>query len=98
MFKSDYNRFNKRKAVYEMNLASGGERRFILVQLPEPIEKSVQTIAELTKERLHRVAIKIGAASAHKQAASSQLSIENESEPTCPPSCASAGWTMCGAF
>lgn len=47
------------QAVYEMNLTDDGKRRFILVQLPEPIENGKRTIAELTKERLRRAAKKL---------------------------------------
>ena len=61
------------QAVWEMNIEDQGERRFILVQLPEPLlgENSSgasqfcegigkpHTIAELTKERLRRAARKI---------------------------------------
>jgi len=47
-------------AVYEMNKNDGGSRRYILVQLPEPIEDSDYiTIAEVTKERLRRAGKKI---------------------------------------
>lgn len=47
------------QAVYEMNLNASGNRRFILVQLPELIENGKRTIAELTKERLRRAGKKI---------------------------------------
>lgn len=47
------------QAVYEMNLRDQGNRRFILVQLPELIEDGKRTIAELTKERLRRSGKKI---------------------------------------
>lgn len=59
-------------AVMRLNAADGGQRRFILVQLPEPLDpanpdqkiaadfcdsiKKPRTIAELTKERLRRAA------------------------------------------
>ena len=62
-------------AVMELNLADGGSRRFILVQLPERLDpedkdqriaanfcdqiKKPRTIAEITKERLRRVGRKI---------------------------------------
>lgn len=41
-------------AVLEMNRTDGGDRRFILVQLPEPVEVPgrFKTIADVTKERL----------------------------------------------
>ncbi|MEO7859085.1 MAG: site-specific DNA-methyltransferase [Nitrospirales bacterium] len=45
-------------AVLEQNLDSGGNRRFILVQLPEPLPKPemrLKTIADITKERVRRV-------------------------------------------
>ncbi|MCC7399296.1 MAG: site-specific DNA-methyltransferase [Planctomycetes bacterium] len=45
-------------AVLAQNLEDGGNRRFILVQLPEPIAKSedgIRTIADITKERVRRV-------------------------------------------
>ena len=44
-------------AVYSANLEDGGGRRFILVQLPEPLEKpstKLSTIADVTRERLRR--------------------------------------------
>jgi len=42
-------------ATMEMNQEDNGNRRFILVQLPEPIEDPYfRTIADLTKERLRR--------------------------------------------
>ena len=62
-------------AVIAQNAADNGNRRYILVQLPEPLEpdnkdqktaadfcdtlKKPRTIAELTKERLRRAAAKI---------------------------------------
>jgi len=47
-------------AVMEMNQEDNGNRKFILVQLPEPIEDpDFRTIADLTKERLRRVGEKI---------------------------------------
>ncbi len=45
-------------AVLEQNFEDGGNRRFILVQLPEPLPKpetSLKTIADITKERIRRV-------------------------------------------
>lgn len=44
-------------AVYNLNVEDGGNRRFILVQLPEPLEKQsdqLATIADVTRERLRR--------------------------------------------
>jgi adenine-specific DNA-methyltransferase len=43
-------------AVLELNEADGGDRKFILVQLPEPTEREdYPTIADITKERVRRV-------------------------------------------
>jgi len=65
-------------AVMDLNAADGGSRRYALVQLPEPLDPSKKdqkaaakycdklgkplSIAELTKERLRRVAAQIRAA------------------------------------
>jgi adenine-specific DNA-methyltransferase len=49
------------QAVSEMNLADGGNRRYILVQLPETVANSTFTIADLTKERLRRAGKKVSA-------------------------------------
>jgi adenine-specific DNA-methyltransferase len=47
-------------AVYEMNKADDGRRRYILVQLPEPIAGSrYHTIADVTKERLRNASARI---------------------------------------
>ena len=44
------------QAVLELNRADSGNRRFILVQLPEPLEEDeFKTIAEITRERVRRV-------------------------------------------
>jgi len=55
------------QAVWEQNAADGGRRRSVLVQLPEPTPDDSEaaragfsTIADLTKERIRRVAGKIG--------------------------------------
>ena len=45
-------------AVIEQNLEDSGNRRFVLVQLPEPLpkpESRLKTIADITKERVRRV-------------------------------------------
>jgi adenine-specific DNA-methyltransferase len=43
-------------AVLELNREDGGDRRFVMVQLPEPTEnKQYPTIAEIGKERIRRV-------------------------------------------
>lgn len=47
-------------ATFVANLEDSGDRRFILVQLPEPTELvDFATIAELTKERLRRAGSKL---------------------------------------
>jgi adenine-specific DNA-methyltransferase len=44
------------QAVLELNKEDGGNRKFLLVQLPEPTgRKDFTTIAEITKERVRRV-------------------------------------------
>lgn len=40
--------------VYEMNIADNNQRKFILVQLPEPMESNYRKISDLTKDRLKR--------------------------------------------
>jgi adenine-specific DNA-methyltransferase len=48
-------------AVLDLNKDDGGNRRFILIQLPEPTENNeYRTIADITKERVRRVIKKIG--------------------------------------
>ncbi len=49
-------------AVFEHNGEDGGNRQFVLVQLPEPLpvaESSLRTIADITKERVRRVIKKL---------------------------------------
>jgi len=47
-------------ATIEQNSMDGGQRQFILVQLPEPIEREdYPTLADLAKERLRRAGKKI---------------------------------------
>lgn len=44
------------QAILELNFEDGGNRKFVLVQLPEPTgRKDFPTIAEITKERVRRV-------------------------------------------
>jgi adenine-specific DNA-methyltransferase len=53
------------QAVLELNNEDGGNRRFIMVQLPEPTEnKEYPTIAEIGKERIRRVISKLKAQAA----------------------------------
>ncbi len=50
------------QAVLELNREDGGNRRFIMVQLPEPTERDdYSTIAEIGKERIRRVIAQIQA-------------------------------------
>ena len=47
-------------AVLSLNQQDGGDRKFVLVQLPEPTNrKDYPTIAEITKERVRRVIKKL---------------------------------------
>jgi len=56
------------QAVLESNAQDGGNRKFILVQLPEPTGRNdFSTIAEITKERARRVIKQLSAAEAQKQ-------------------------------
>ena len=46
------------QAVLELNREDGGHRRFIMVQLPEPLTKpegELSTISDIAKERIRRV-------------------------------------------
>ena len=48
------------QAVLELNAEDGGQRKFVLVQLPEPTGRAdFPTIAEITKERVRRVIAKM---------------------------------------
>lgn len=50
------------QAVIEQNHEDGGNRRFIMVQLPEPLptpERDLKTIADMCKERVQRVIKKL---------------------------------------
>ena len=48
------------QAVFQQNAEDGGNRRFVLVQLPEKIQQEgFATISEITKERLRRAGKKI---------------------------------------
>jgi len=49
-------------AVFEQNQADDGNRRYILVQIPEPLPKPethLHTLSDITKERLRRAGAKI---------------------------------------
>lgn len=57
------------QAVIELNKEDGGNRKFMLVQLPEPTgRKDLPTIAEITKERVRRVIRKIESAASKELA------------------------------
>ncbi len=63
------------QAVLELNKQDGGNRKFILVQLPEPTgRKDFPTIADITKERVRRVITKL------KDEESGQLTLGNKPE------------------
>jgi adenine-specific DNA-methyltransferase len=54
-------------AVLSLNKQDGGNRRFILVQLPEPTgRKDYPTIADITKERVRRVIKRLNTEDARK--------------------------------
>lgn len=53
-------------SIYNINISEGGNRKYIMVQLPEPTEENTEankqglkTIAEIGKERIRRTAKKI---------------------------------------
>lgn len=49
-------------AVMEQNLVDGGARRFVLVQLPEPVDEAAdRTVADITRERVRRASESVGA-------------------------------------
>jgi adenine-specific DNA-methyltransferase len=48
-------------AVMEQNLADGGARRYVLVQLPEPVaDADSRTVADITRARVRRASEQIG--------------------------------------
>jgi adenine-specific DNA-methyltransferase len=54
-------------AVLDLNKQDGGNRKFILVQLPEPTEREdYPTIADITKERVRRAITKLNGEDAGK--------------------------------
>ena len=80
-------------ATMRANAGDGGRRRFVLIQLPEPLDaddagqktaaefceklKKPPTIAELTKERLRRAGTKIGTTRVVSVGPTSQMSLED---------------------
>lgn len=70
------------QAVLELNREDGGNRRFIMVQLPEPTpegsvarEAGFETIAEIGKERIRRVVARL------KEQNQSKLNLPNREMP-----------------
>jgi len=65
------------QAVLELNEEDGGNRKFILVQLPHPTgRKDFPTIAEITKERVRRVIRRM------EQESAGQLALSNGGRST----------------
>ena len=85
----------------DANASDGGKRHYILVQLPESLDPSnkdqktaadfcdqlgkPRTIAELTKERLRRAAIKIRAGLATPANSTAQIGLNLSDEPAATP-------------
>jgi adenine-specific DNA-methyltransferase len=64
------------QAVLELNREDGGNRRFIVVQLPEPTgNPQIPTIADIGKERIRRVIARM------RQATAGQLPLETRETP-----------------
>ena len=77
------------QAVLELNAEDGGNRKFVLVQLPEPTGRTdFPTIAEITKERVRRVIAKMRegmAAKERKEHKESEGELALESGTGVPP-------------
>ena len=70
-------------AVLDLNKQDGGNRKFILVQLPEPTGRTdYATIADITKERVRRVIKKLDDEEAK---AGKQLSLTDKAAPAPKP-------------
>jgi len=66
------------QAVLEQNREDGGNRRFIMVQLPEPLPKpeaALRTIADIGKERIRRVIARM------KQGDAGKLDLQEREQP-----------------
>jgi adenine-specific DNA-methyltransferase len=64
------------QSIFELNRENAGNRRFILVQLPEPTEnKEFPTISEIGKERIRRVIAKM------KKEKASELALKERETP-----------------
>jgi adenine-specific DNA-methyltransferase len=78
------------QAVMELNAQDGGNRKFILVQLPEPTgRRDFATIADITKERIRRVIKKLKSVIAAKEitehkASEGQLNLGSAGVPPAP--------------
>ncbi len=73
------------QAVLELNAEDGGDRRFILVQLPEPTGRpDFPTIADITKERVRRVIQKLEAGRKEAQEAQKKEEAESLFAPSAP--------------
>jgi adenine-specific DNA-methyltransferase len=86
-------------AVMQLNAEDSGKRKFILIQIPEPIDpkknklaydyvkdelKAEPTIFEITKERLKRAANKIREENIDLPAKSEKIKCEGVNEEHCP--------------
>jgi adenine-specific DNA-methyltransferase len=86
-------------AVMQLNAEDSGKRKFILIQIPEPIDpkknklaydyvkdelKAESTIFEITKERLKRAANKIREENIDLPAKSEKIKCEGVNEEHCP--------------
>lgn len=70
------------QAVMELNREDGGDRKYILVQLPEKTENpAFQTIADITRERVRRVIQKISRGDAEKKSKEPGLPFSANSAP-----------------
>jgi adenine-specific DNA-methyltransferase len=64
------------QAILELNREDGGNRRFIMVQLPEPTgNKDYATIADIGKERIRRVSARM------KKESTSKLDLKDRESP-----------------
>ena len=66
-------------SVFQTNANDGGNRKFVLIQVPEPISSGVySTIAEISKERIRRAGKKIKKDLAVKQSRDNQLQLRED--------------------
>jgi adenine-specific DNA-methyltransferase len=86
-------------AVIAQNADDGGNRRFVLVQLPEPLSGieagKLKTIAELTKERLRKAGARIREEwHAAQASASQQPDLLTPGTKASPPHCPDTGFRV----